>query len=94
MAVAERPASGINIYNISAPACTMREIVDGIADALGKHPFPVRVPASLALLLSRHLSRIPNRRMAGNLGTRYQFLAKLGHVPRFPYGHAAGRKTL
>ena len=67
MAVAVRPASGINIYNVSAPACTMREIVDGIADALGKHPFPVRVPASPALLLSRHLSRMPNRR--GNLGT-------------------------
>ncbi|MEK7776125.1 MAG: NAD-dependent epimerase/dehydratase family protein, partial [Planctomycetota bacterium] len=29
MAVAERSASGINIYNVSAPACTMREIVDG-----------------------------------------------------------------
>ena len=58
MAVAERPASGINIYNVSAPACTMREIVDGIADALGKHPFPVRVPASPALLLSRHLSSV------------------------------------
>jgi len=65
MAVAERPASGINIYNVSAPACTMCEIVDGIADALGKYPFPVRVPASLALFLSRHLSRIPSRRMAG-----------------------------
>ncbi len=65
MAVAERPASGINIYNVSAPACTMREIVDGIADALGKHPFPVRVPTSLALLLSRNLAKIPNRRMAG-----------------------------
>ena len=39
--------------------------MDGIADALGKHPVPVRVPASLALLLSRHLSRIPNRCMAG-----------------------------
>jgi len=35
VAVAERPASGINIYNVSAPACTMREIVDGIANALG-----------------------------------------------------------
>ena len=65
MAVAERSASGINIYNVSAPACTMREIVDGIADALGKHPFLVRVPAPPALLLSRHLSGIPNRRMAG-----------------------------
>jgi nucleoside-diphosphate-sugar epimerase len=65
LAVAERPASGINIYNVSAPACTMREIVDGIADALGKHPLPVQVPASLALFLSRHLSGIPNRRMAG-----------------------------
>ena len=63
MAVAERPASGINIYNVSAPACTMREIVDGIAEALGKYPFPVRIPASLALFLSWHLSKIPNRRM-------------------------------
>jgi nucleoside-diphosphate-sugar epimerase len=76
MAVAERPASGINIYNVSAPACTMREIVDGIADALGKHPFPVRVPASLALLLSRHLSRIPIRRMAGLHQTVKKWLAE------------------
>ncbi|KAF0159682.1 MAG: NAD dependent epimerase/dehydratase family [Syntrophaceae bacterium] len=76
MAVAERPASGINIYNVSAPACTMREIVDGIADALGKHPFPVRVPAPLALLLSRHLSRIPNRRLAGLHQTVKKWLAE------------------
>ena len=53
------------IYNASAAACTMREIVNGIADALGKHPFPVLVLASPALLLSRHLSRIPHRRLAG-----------------------------
>ena len=76
MAVAERPASGINIYNISAPACTMREIVDAIADALGKHPFPVRIPASLVLLLSRHLSRIPNRRMVGFHQTVKKWLAE------------------
>jgi nucleoside-diphosphate-sugar epimerase len=63
--VVERPALGNNIYNVSAPSCTMREIVDGITAALGKHPFPVRVPASLALLLSMNLSRIPNRRVAG-----------------------------
>jgi len=76
MVVAERPVSGINIYNVSAPACTMREIVDGIADALGKHPFNVRVPASPALLLSRHLSRIPNRRMASLHQTVKKWLAE------------------
>ena len=76
MAVAERPASGINIYNVSAPACTIREIVDGIADALGKYPCPVRIPASLALFLSRHLSKIPNRRMAGLHQTVKKWLAE------------------
>ena len=76
MAVAERPASGIITYNVSAPACTMREIVDGIADALDKHPFPGRVPSSLALLLSRYLSRIPNRRMAGLHQTVKKWLAE------------------
>ena len=76
VAVAERPASGINTYNVSAPACTMREIVDGIADALGKYPFPVRVPASLALLLNRHLSRIPNSRVAGLHQTVKKWLAE------------------
>ena len=76
MAVAERPAAGINIYNVSAPACTMREIVDGIADALGKHPFPGRVPASLALFLTRLLSRMPNRRMEGLYQTVKKWLAE------------------
>jgi nucleoside-diphosphate-sugar epimerase len=61
LAVAERPAPGINIYNVSAPPCTMREVVDCIAYALEKRPFSMRVPASLALLVSRHLSRIPTR---------------------------------
>jgi nucleoside-diphosphate-sugar epimerase len=75
MVVAERSASGINIYNISAPACSMREIVDSIADALGKRPFPMRVSAPLVLLLSRHLSRIPNRRMAGLHQTVKKWLA-------------------
>jgi nucleoside-diphosphate-sugar epimerase len=74
--VAEQLASGINIYNVSAPACTMREIVDGIAEALGKHPFPVRVPASLALSLSRNLSSIPNRRMASLHQTVKKWLAE------------------
>jgi nucleoside-diphosphate-sugar epimerase len=76
VAVAERPASGINIYNISAPSCTMTDIVNIIADALGKHPLPVRVPALLALYLSRHLSRIPNHRIAGLHQTVKKWLAE------------------
>jgi nucleoside-diphosphate-sugar epimerase len=76
MTVAGRPASGINIYNVSGPACTMHEIVAGIAATLGKHPFPVRVPSSLALLLSRYLSMIPNRRMARLHQTVKKWLAE------------------
>jgi nucleoside-diphosphate-sugar epimerase len=68
--------SGINIYNVSAPSCTMHEIVDGITTALGKHPLPVRVPASLALVLSRNLSRIPSRRVAGIHQTVKKWLAE------------------
>jgi len=75
MAVVQRPASCVNIFNISAPPCTMREIVDGIGDALGKHPFPVRLPASLALLLGRCLSKMPNRRLAGLNQTVKKWLA-------------------
>ena len=94
IAVAERPASGINIYNVSAPACTMREIVDGIANALGKHPFPVRVPTSLALFISRHLSRIPNRRMAGLHQTVKKWLAEdIYDTRRFEEAYGFQTKT-
>jgi nucleoside-diphosphate-sugar epimerase len=50
-----RPASGISIYSVSAPPCTMRDIVDGLARALGRKYFPGRVPASLALLATSFL---------------------------------------
>jgi len=46
LAVLQHPASGINIYNVSAPPCTMRQVVDGLAAALNRRPFPVRIPAS------------------------------------------------
>ena len=74
--VAQRPTSGVNIFNISAPPCTMREVVDGIGEALGKHPYPFRVPAPLALLLSWHLSRIPTRRLSGIHQTVKKWLAE------------------
>jgi nucleoside-diphosphate-sugar epimerase len=64
LAVAERPVAGVNIFNLSAPSCTMREIVDCISNALGKHPLPLQVPAPLALYLSRYLYKIPNHRVS------------------------------
>jgi nucleoside-diphosphate-sugar epimerase len=65
MTVASSPPAGTHIYNVSAPPCTVREIVDGITDALGKRPLPLRIPGSLALGLSRILSKFPNRRLVG-----------------------------
>jgi len=76
MEVIKRPASGVNIFNISAPPCTMREIVDSIGDALDKHPLPFKIPSSLALFLSRHLSRIPNIRLIGLHQTIKKWLAE------------------
>ena len=94
LAVAERPASGINIYNVSAPTCTMREIVEGIADSLGKHPFPVNVPASLALLLSGYLSKIPNHRAADIHQTVKKWLAEdVYDIRRFEKAYGFQTKT-
>ena len=76
LAAATRSASGINIYNVSAPPCTMREIVDGISDALGKRPSPVGVPAGLALFLGRGLSKIPDRRVSGLYQTIKKWLSE------------------
>lgn len=79
LAVVERPSSGVNIFNVSAPPCTMREVVDGITEALGNHLFPLHVPASLALILSKHLSRIPNRRMGELHQTVKKWLAEAAY---------------
>jgi nucleoside-diphosphate-sugar epimerase len=76
VAVASSPAAGTHIYNVSAPPCTMREIVDGIADVLGKRPLSLRIPGSLALVLSRNLSRLPNRRLAGIHPTVKKWMAE------------------
>jgi nucleoside-diphosphate-sugar epimerase len=49
MAVIASPASGIDVYNVSAPACKMKEIVGMIGRALGREIPSWHVPASLAL---------------------------------------------
>ena len=49
IAVINNPLPGINIYNVSAPACRMKDIVAAIAFALGKDVPSWSVPAALAL---------------------------------------------
>jgi nucleoside-diphosphate-sugar epimerase len=52
------PGADVNVYNISAPPCTMKEIVTGLAAVLGR-PLPGwRFPAALALGLSRPLRTV------------------------------------
>jgi nucleoside-diphosphate-sugar epimerase len=50
--VLQTPIRGIHIYNVSAPPCTMRDIVENLALALGR-PIPRwHIPGSLALRLA------------------------------------------
>jgi len=49
MAVIQAPASGINIYNVSAPPSKMKDIVSAITCALGKSVPSWHIPASFAL---------------------------------------------
>lgn len=63
--VIKLPASGINIYNISAPPCTMQDIVDAIAKRLGRNPLPVRIPGTLVLNIANLMSKLPGQRFSG-----------------------------
>ncbi|MFH1630184.1 MAG: NAD-dependent epimerase/dehydratase family protein [Pseudomonadota bacterium] len=76
MAVVERSASGINIYNVSAAGCTMRDIVDGLAKALGKKPLPGRIPAPIAMSAGKVLSCFPDKRLSGLHATIEKWLAE------------------
>ncbi len=74
LAVSQQPASGIAIYNVAAPPCTMRQVVDGLAAALNRRPFPLRIPASgvsAAIGLAAELTR-----GRGKLGAWQGTLAK------------------
>lgn len=53
------PTSGVATYNVSAPPCTMREIVETLSTELGRRPLPVRVPAAVAVQLARLASLLP-----------------------------------
>ena len=74
LAVAQHPASGVNIYNVSAPPYSMREIVQGLASALGK-PVPTwHIPGALTLAVAGMASAITGR--TGRLGNLRATLQK------------------
>ena len=54
----------------------MREIVDTLAEALGRHPLAGRVSASVALGLSRVASWLPIRKLKGLHATVKKWLAE------------------
>lgn len=76
LVVAQHPASGVNIFNVSSPHCTMREIVDDIKDALDKRTLNFKIPASLGLFIGRHLPGKPNSRIANLYETLVKWLAE------------------
>ena len=62
MAVVRAPASGINIFNISAPPYTMRDVVDGLSMALKRRVPSWHIPESLALYAAESVSTLAFKR--------------------------------
>ncbi len=56
LAASRKPCSGINFYNVSAPVCSMRDIVRALASALGKKVPGWVIPESWALVAARIVS--------------------------------------
>jgi nucleoside-diphosphate-sugar epimerase len=74
LAVLQQPTSGINIYNVSAPPCAMRDVVEGLASALGWRVPRLHVPASLALRLTEVAARLARGR--GRLASLHATIQK------------------
>ena len=62
LTVALSGIKGINIYNVSGPPHLMKEVVNGLALALGRPVPSWRVPPSWALGLSGLVSRLVRRK--------------------------------
>lgn len=57
-AVLRQPPEGVEVYNLSATPCTMREVVQGIADALDRPVPRWEIPSALALGATRWGARL------------------------------------
>jgi nucleoside-diphosphate-sugar epimerase len=75
LTVIRNPASDVNIYNVSAPPCTMREVVEGLAGALGKKLPSFAIPASLVRGITGLLSGLPISRLQTLGDTAQKWLA-------------------
>ncbi|MCX6556606.1 MAG: NAD-dependent epimerase/dehydratase family protein [Candidatus Aminicenantes bacterium] len=75
LAVMQSPAAGVNIYNVSAPPCTMREVVEGLAGALGKRIPSFGIPASLVRGISGLFLGLPITRLQTLGATAQKWLA-------------------
>jgi len=71
----QRPAAGVNIYNVSGPPCTMREVVEGLAKALGRRMPSFGIPASLVRGIAGLLSGVPISRWQNLGATAKKWLA-------------------
>ena len=60
--VAVHPAAGIRTYNVSAPPCTMHEIVQGLSQELGRTLPPFQIPPRLALFAANLAGKVMRRR--------------------------------
>lgn len=76
LAVAARSAPGVSVYNVSGPACTMRDIVGGLSKAIGKRPLPMRIPAHLAQGAGWFLSGLPIKWFSGLHSTIEKWLSE------------------
>jgi nucleoside-diphosphate-sugar epimerase len=74
MAAIQAPASGINIYNVSAPPCKMHDIVSAITCALGKSVPSWHIPESFALNSAKIIKKLSLNR--GLFSTLHNTLQK------------------
>lgn len=62
LTVADSPGAGIEVYNVSAPPCTMREVVEQIGLAMGCSLPGWHVPGGMALALANVVARLASGR--------------------------------
>ncbi len=58
LVVASHAFFGIKMYNVSAPPCMMREVVEGLAKTLGRHIPCVHLPANIVLRILNIFSKL------------------------------------